>query len=258
MRNRAVRLSAVPKSSRLLTHPGAVSALDFTPPAQRPSLAPEATLADALVMELVLAGIDTFFGVPGGAIEPLFDALARQQAQGRIRLVPMRSEAAAAFAADGYYRETGRMAACTATTGPGVSNMLTATMSAHADRVPMLLLTPQVASFKQGRGALQESSMDGHDLPHVFGSCTKYSSVVTHPDQLAPKLARALSQALLAPAGPVLLSFSSDLLRSPAPAPASRTFPARRQARVAVDAAGVSELVTEVIGSCTASTTRLA
>src|SRR5688572_416792 len=121
----------------MLSHrPSALTAVELRQPAARPSLAPDATLADALVGELIQAGIDTFFGVPGGAIEPLFDALARQQELGRVRLIPMRSEAAAAFAADGYYRETARLAVCTATTGPGVSNMLTATMSAHADRVP--------------------------------------------------------------------------------------------------------------------------
>jgi acetolactate synthase-1/2/3 large subunit len=239
----------VPKLSRLLGHTSAISALDVTQPTLRIALAPDATLADALVVELAQAGINTFFGVPGGAIEPLFDALARQQALGRVRLVPMRSEAATAFAADGYYRETGRIAACTATTGPGVSNMLTATMSAHADRVPMLLLTPQVASAKQGRGALQESSMDGYDLPHVFRSCTKYSSVVTHPEQLSHKLACALSHAQQPPGGPVMLSFSSDLLRGPAPAALARPLAARILPGIPVDAAGVSELVVEVLGA---------
>lgn len=234
----------------LSQRPSVLSALDLVQPASHASVAPDATLADALVFELLQAGIDTFFGVPGGAIEPLFDALARQQALGRVRLVPMRSEAAAAFAADGYYRETGRLAVCTATTGPGVANMLTATMSAHADRVPMLLLMPQVAGFKQGRGALQESSMDGHDLPRVFSTCTKYTSVVTHPEQLAHKLARALSQAQLPPGGPVMLSLSSDLLRGPPPRVSMRPPATRRLPGVSVDPSAVSELVAEVLGAC--------
>jgi hypothetical protein len=111
------------------------------------------SLADQLVVELARADIDAYFGVPGGAIEPLFNALARQQPAGVVRVVPMRSEAGAGFAADGYYRATGRLAVCTDTTGPGTGNLLTATMAAHADRIPMLLLTPQVALAKQGRGA---------------------------------------------------------------------------------------------------------
>jgi len=216
----------------------------------RPELQPAAaaTLADELVSELVRAGIDTYCGVPGGAIEPLFDALARQQDEGRVRLVPMRSEAGAAFAADGYYRQTGRLAVCTATTGPGVSNLLTATMSAHADRVPMLLLTPQVAAHKQGRGALQESSQDGYDMPHVFGTATKYSSVITHPEQLRYKLARALSIAQQPPAGPVQLSISSDLLRAP---PGAAVHGAQRSAAppAPVDSGRVELLVRDLLAA---------
>jgi len=210
------------------------------------------TLADELVSQLLAAGIDTYFGVPGGAIEPLFDALARQQDADRVRVVPMRSEAGAAFAADGYYRQTGRLAVCTATTGPGVSNLLTATMSAHADRIPMLLLTPQVAAHKQGRGALQESSMDGYDLPHVFSTATKYSSVVTHPEQLRYKLARALSIAQRPPAGPVQLSLSSDLLRAPpAAAPRAAAWVPQRPGELAsaVDSANVELLVRDLLAA---------
>lgn len=173
-----------------------------------------ATVADLLVSELASHGIDTYFGVPGGAIEPLFDALARQQRAGRIRLVPMRSEAAAGFAADGYFRETGKPAVCTGTTGPGISNLLTAVMNAHADRVPILVLTPQVALHKQGRGALQDSSMDGHDLSKIFEECTLYSSSVTSARQLPTKLARALSLSAGSPRGPVHISIASDILAS--------------------------------------------
>src|SRR5258708_32680961 len=151
------------------------------------------SLADPLVEELAALGVSTYFGVPGGAIEPLFNALARNQRLGRVRLVPMRSEAGAGFAADGYYRATGRMAACTGTTGPGISNLLTATMAAHADRIPLLVLTPQVAQHKQGRGALQESSSDGYDMPRIFSACTRYSTTITHPEQLTYKLARAIA-----------------------------------------------------------------
>ena len=77
------------------------------------------SLADQLVQELAANGIDTYFGVPGGAIEPLFNAIARRERAGQVRLIAMRSEAAAAFAADGHYRASGRVAVCTGTTGPG-------------------------------------------------------------------------------------------------------------------------------------------
>src|SRR5215472_12453645 len=162
------------------------------------------SVADHLVDELRSLGISTYFGVPGGTIEPLFNALARQQREGLVQLVPMRSEAGAGFAADGYYRATGRMAVCTATTGPGISNLLTATMAAHADRIPLLVLTPQVAQRKQGRGAFQDSSVEG-----FFAACTRFSTTVSHPEQLGHKLARAVAVAMGAPGGPVHLSIPS-------------------------------------------------
>lgn len=172
----------------------------------------DVTLADQLVGHLASLGITDYFGVPGGAIEPLFNALARSERRGVARVVPMRSEAGAAFAADGYFRATGRLAVCTATTGPGTSNLLTGVMSACADRIPMLVITPQVASGKQGRGALQDSSADGHDLERVLATCCRYSSVVTHPEQLPYKLARALAAASTGPRGPVHLSIPTDVL----------------------------------------------
>ncbi len=171
------------------------------------------TLADQIVATLAGLGITTYFGVPGGAIEPLMNALARQSQRGIAEFIPMRSEAGAAFAADGYFRATARMAVCTCTTGPGIGNLITAVMTAHADRVPMLLLTPQVALSKQGRGALQDSSSDAYDLPGALSSCTRYSSVVSHASQLEHKMTQALAAAGRAPKGPVHLSVPSDVLR---------------------------------------------
>ncbi len=160
-----------------------------------------AFLGGSTRIALTSVGITNYFGVPGGAIEPLFNALSRQQRAGLVNLTPTRSEAGAAFAADGYYRATGRIAVCTTTTGPGITNLLTAVMSAHADRIAMLVITPQVALSKQGRGALQDSSSDGYDLEKMLSECTRYSSIVTHADQLAHKLVRALSIALSSPTG---------------------------------------------------------
>jgi acetolactate synthase-1/2/3 large subunit len=209
-----------------------------------------ATLADELVSALAAAGITTYFGVPGGAIEPFFNALARGRAEGRLQIVPMRGEAGAAFAADGYYRETGRLAACVVTAGPGISNLITATMSAHADRIPFLIITPQVASHKQGRGALQDSSMDGHDLPRMLASCTRYSTVVTHPEQLGHKLARALSAAYRAPSGPVHLAFPSELLAGQPSQGLARPLSLwASEPKSSVDLVAVGELVDAVLRS---------
>lgn len=207
------------------------------------------SVADQLVDDLVHAGITTYFGVPGGAIEPLFNALARQQARGQVEVIPMRSEAGAAFAADGYYRATGRMAACTATTGPGIANLLTATMAAHADRIPLLLITPQVALRKQGRGALQDSSIDAYDLPRILAECTRYSTEVNHVEQLEHKLARALSMAEGAPSGPVHLSVPTDVLASRAPARPARGKAARIPRPRPTDVAAVHALANDLLGA---------
>jgi acetolactate synthase-1/2/3 large subunit len=207
------------------------------------------TLADQLVLGLAAADVTTYFGVPGGAIEPLFNALARHSERGRVRLIPMRSESGAGFAADGYFRQSGQMAVCTSTTGPGVSNLLTPVMSAHADRVPLLVLTPQVSLPKQGRGALQDSSRDGYDTALILRECTRYSTVVTHAAQLGHKLERALAAALRAPQGPVHVSIPQDVLGAPPAEGFDALALARPASCRAVDVVAVSALCAEILAA---------
>lgn len=170
------------------------------------------TMAERLVLDLAAYGITKYFGVPGGAIEPLFSALARQQQAGLIEVIPMRSESGAAFAADGYYRATRRIAACVTTTGPGIANLVTGTLAAYSDRIPILLITPQVPLVRQGRGAFQDSSPDAIDMVRVLEPCTRYSTTITHPGQLHYRLSKALQIANTPPHGPVHLSIPSELL----------------------------------------------
>src|SRR5688572_25928610 len=82
-------------------------------------------LADVLTEHLRRLGVDVVFGVPGGAIEPLYNAIARSGKTGGLRAVSARHEAGAAFMADGYARETGRLGVCCSTTGPGATNLIT-------------------------------------------------------------------------------------------------------------------------------------
>src|SRR4051812_18232107 len=84
-------------------------------------------MADLLVAYLEQLGVDYIFGVPGGAIEPLYNAIARNQRRGgNLNQIVARNEAGAAFMADGYARETGKVGVCMSTSGPGATNMLTA------------------------------------------------------------------------------------------------------------------------------------
>lgn len=115
-------------------------------------------LGDLLVGYLDQLEVDYLFGVPGGAIEPLYNALARSERRGGVRSVVARHESGAAFMADGYARETGRLGVCCSTTGPGATNLITGVASALADNVPMLVITAQTALPHFGKGAFQESS----------------------------------------------------------------------------------------------------
>ena len=87
--------------------------------------------SELLVAYLEQIGVEYTFGIPGGAIEPLYNAFARSARRGGLRPIVSRHEAGAAFMADGYTRETGRIAVCCATSGPGATNLITEIGRAH-------------------------------------------------------------------------------------------------------------------------------
>lgn len=183
--------------------------------AEKPAHALE--IGDLLVDYLEQIGVEYVFGIPGGAIEPLYNALARSARRGGPRPVVARHESGAAFMADGYARETGKIGVCCATTGPGSTNLITGVASAYADNVPMLVITAQTALPTFGRGAFQESSSNAIDTVGMFQFCTRYNSLVSHPEQLEGKLISAIMTAHEPPAGPVHLSIPTDVMRAPAP-----------------------------------------
>ena len=180
-----------------------------TKPAYRP------TAAELIVEYLEALGIDQVFGVPGGAIEPLYNAMAVSMRRGGVRPVVARHEAGAAFMADGYARETGRIGVCCATSGPGATNLITGVATACDNGVPMLVITGQPTLPVFGRGALQESACTGVNTLGMFEHCTRYNTLVSHIDQLETKLVQALMRATQSPPGPVHLSIPLDLLRAP-------------------------------------------
>ncbi|MBF0195516.1 MAG: thiamine pyrophosphate-binding protein [Magnetococcales bacterium] len=170
------------------------------------------TFADLLLEYLAQIEVEYVFGVPGGAIEPLFNALARFELQDRNpKLVVARHESGAAFMADGYSRETSRLGVCCATTGPGATNLITGVASAYEDQTPMLVITAQTALNNFAKGSIQDSSSDGIHIMGMFDNCTRYNSLVSHPDQLERKLVKALVSAFHHPRGPVHLSIPLDI-----------------------------------------------
>ncbi|MBF0097741.1 MAG: thiamine pyrophosphate-binding protein [Magnetococcales bacterium] len=183
-------------------------------PAQEPEVQPvKQTFADLILHYLEQLDVDYIFGVPGGAIEPLFNALARFARQGRRpRVLVTRHESGAAFMADGYARETGRLGVCCATTGPGATNLITGVASAYEDRVPMLVITAQTALPNIGRNALQESTRSSVHVVGMFEGCTRFNCMISHPDQIERQLITAISTAFNHPRGPVHLSIPQDIL----------------------------------------------
>lgn len=180
---------------------------------QQPISAPF-EVGDLIVSYLEQIGVEHAFGIPGGPIEPLFNALARSARRGLIRPIIARHESGAVFMADGYARESGKLGVCCATTGPGATNMITGVASAYQDNTPLLVITAQSPLPNFGRGAVQESSCTGINTVEMLRYCTKYSSLVSHSSQLEWKLASALIAAHQPPMGPAHLSIPLDLLRS--------------------------------------------
>ena len=169
--------------------------------------------ASLIVSYLEAIGVDYVFGVPGGAIEPLYNAMAVSMRRGGLRPIVARHEAGAAFMADGYTRETGKIGVCIATSGPGATNLITGVACAYDNDVPMLVITGQPSLPVFGKGALQESACTGVNTVGMFSHCTRYNTLVSHPDQLETKLIQALMRASEAPYGPVHLSIPLDILR---------------------------------------------
>jgi acetolactate synthase I/II/III large subunit len=183
------------------------------------------TLSDVIIRYLELFGVQYVFSVPGSPLGPIYDALARSERRGGPRSILARHEGGAAFMADGYARETGRIGVCCATTGPGATNLITGIACAYAEHVPMLVITPQTPLPTFGLGPFQESSADAVDIMGMFEHCTRYNSLVTHREQLEKKLAAALTVALQTPKGPVHLSVPVDILGAPAEGDGEIAFP---------------------------------
>ena len=172
---------------------------------------------DLILHTLAQFGVKYIFGIPGGAIQPLYSAIARNQAQLGIKAIVARHESGASFMADGYTRESGIIGVCCATTGPGATNLITGVASAYENEIPQLIITAQTPLSTLGRGAFQESSCTGINILGMFAQSTKYNSFVSHPMQLEHKLVAAVMAAYRRPCGPVHLSIPVDVFSATSP-----------------------------------------
>lgn len=179
--------------------------------ARAPVRAFSGTLAALIVRCLKAAGIDTAFVVPGGPIMPFIDALFTA---GDVRVVMAKHEAGAVFMADGYRRVTGRMAVCVTTAGPGATNAATGIACAHADGVPILMISGQPGSLAFGRGPVQDSSpLGAADTVALFKPITKLSLALAGAARAEAVVQLLIRRALSGRPGPVHLSIPADLLR---------------------------------------------
>jgi acetolactate synthase-1/2/3 large subunit len=160
------------------------------------------TGAQALIRSLELLGVDTVFGLPGGAILPTYDPLMDSK---KLRHILVRHEQGAGHAAEGYAAASGRLGVCIATSGPGATNLVTAIADAHMDSVPMLAITGQVNSFSIGTDAFQEADIVGITMP-----ITKHSFLVTRAEDIPGVVAAAYEIATTGRPGPVLIDFAKD------------------------------------------------
>jgi len=168
---------------------------------------------DLILAYLEQLGVEYVFGIPGGAIEPFYNALARSERRGGPRAIVARHETGAAFMADGYARNTGKLGVCCATTGPGATNLITGVASAYENHIPMLVITAQTPLSTFGRGAIQESSCTGINTVELFHYCTRYSTLISHVEQFEHKLITAIMTAFSPPMGPAHISVPMDIMR---------------------------------------------
>jgi acetolactate synthase I/II/III large subunit len=166
----------------------------------------QVTGAQSLVRSLEEVGVDTVFGIPGGAILPAYDPLFDSQ---RLRHLLVRHEQGAGHAAEGYAQATGRVGVCMATSGPGATNLVTPIADAYMDSVPIVAITGQVPSAAIGTDAFQEADIRGITMP-----ITKHNYLVTDPDEIPRVVTEAFHIAGTGRPGPVLIDVAKDALQA--------------------------------------------
>ncbi|MER0081855.1 acetolactate synthase large subunit [Corynebacterium sp. KPL2861] len=159
--------------------------------------------AHAIVRTLEDLGTDLVFGIPGGAVLPLYDAL---HGSTKLRHVLTRHEQGAGHAAEGYAQASGKVGVCIATSGPGATNLVTALADANLDSVPIVAITGQVGSNLLGTDAFQEADIRGVTMP-----ITKHNYIVTDPAEIPSAISAAFHLASTGRPGPVLVDIPKDV-----------------------------------------------
>ncbi|MGA9341585.1 MAG: thiamine pyrophosphate-binding protein, partial [Rhodanobacteraceae bacterium] len=164
------------------------------------------TGAQSVVRTLEELGVDTVFGIPGGAILPVYDPLFDST---RVRHVLVRHEQGAGHAATGYAQVTGKVGVCMATSGPGATNLVTPIADAQMDSVPLVAITGQVGRGLIGTDAFQEADISG-----ITMACTKHNFLVYDAIDIPRIIAEAFHLASSGRPGAVLVDIPKDVLQA--------------------------------------------
>jgi len=158
--------------------------------------------AEALVKSLERQKVKEIFGIPGGATLPIYDVLYSSD----IRHILVRHEQAAAHAADGYARASGKPGVCFATSGPGATNLVTGIANAYMDSIPIIAFTGQVPTSWIGKDAFQEADIVGITTP-----ITKHNFQVQKASDIPETVKMAFYIATSGRPGPVLVDLPKDI-----------------------------------------------
>jgi acetolactate synthase-1/2/3 large subunit len=161
------------------------------------------TGAQALLECFKREKVEVIFGYPGGAVLPISDALYSEKG---LRHILVRHEQAAAHAADGYARASGKVGVCLATSGPGATNLVTGLANAHMDSIPMVAITGQVVTASIGRDSFQEADITGITMP-----ITKHNHLIKDVRELPRVIKEAFYIASTGRPGPVLIDIPRDV-----------------------------------------------
>lgn len=176
------------------------------------------TGAQCVIEGMKRAGVDTVFGLPGGAVLDIFAELYRAP----FKFVLARHEQGATHMADGYARATGKTGCCIVTSGPGATNAVTGLATAHMDGIPMVCFSGQVPSNMIGNDAFQEADTTG-----ITRSVTKHNYLVRSVDDLPRIIAEAFHVASTGKPGPVLIDIPKDVQRATTSAKPPKTVDMR-------------------------------
>jgi acetolactate synthase-1/2/3 large subunit len=165
----------------------------------------EVTGAQSVIRSLEELGVDVIFGIPGGAVLPVYDPLFDSR---KLRHVLVRHEQGAGHAASGYAHATGRVGVCMATSGPGATNLVTPLADAQMDSIPVVAITGQVGRSLIGTDAFQEADISGITMP-----ITKHNYLVRSGEDIPQVLAEAFHIAASGRPGAVLVDIPKDVLQ---------------------------------------------